>query len=90
MPKVTFSIEPVVYVHIAGEGEEESLRVREDGGLVARFLQFQMDNQVYPAVRGGWSGAGSYGGFFAPQDASKIETWLLKQGATQEEKGEKS
>ncbi|MDP3697514.1 MAG: hypothetical protein Q8R55_05880 [Candidatus Taylorbacteria bacterium] len=78
MQKVTFGIKPIVCVTITGSGEYRS---RKDNGLVARFLQFQIDNQIYTAVRGGYSGAGSYCGFFAPEDVAKIEAWFIEQGA---------
>ena len=78
MPRITFAIKPVVCVTITGDGKYGS---RKDEGLVSRFLQFQIENKIYTTVRGGHSGAGSYCGFFAPEDATKIQTWLIEQGA---------
>jgi len=81
MSKVIFETTPVVCVTIKGEGEDGV----EDGGLVQRFLKFQLDKNIFPAVRGGHGGAGSYCGFFAAEDVVKIEVWLLEQGAEHKE-----
>ena len=85
MPKVTFRAVPVVCVIIKGEkveGVESNLPLgREDGGLVKRFLAFQGEEKIYPALHGGSSGAGQYVGFFTAENAAKIEAWLLEQGA---------
>lgn len=85
MPRVTFETVPVVCVTIKGEGEDGVPRVREDGGLVQRFLKFQLDENIHPAVRGGYSGAGSFCGFFSAEDVEKIEKWLFEQGAEHNE-----
>ena len=80
MPKVTFAIKPVVCVTIKGEGEDGPY-VREDGGLVERFLQFKMDNKLFSGIGMGRCGTGDFLGFFAPEDAAKIRAWLQEQGA---------
>ena len=81
MPKVTFQLTPVVSVIIKGEGKNSRRIARDDGGLVLRFLRFQLDEKIFEVIRGGSSGAGVYYGLFTAEDAKKIEAWLLKQGA---------
>ena len=90
MPKVTFTTQPVVCVYIKGEednsplreGEPNLPRCSDDGGLVQRFLKFQMDKRVYPVAKmPSTSGGGVYFGFFTAEDVAKIEAWLLEQGA---------
>jgi hypothetical protein len=82
MPKVTFEMIPVVCVTIKGEIVDGD--VRKDGGLVRRFLRFQLDGGVYTQIPGGFSGAGAYCGFFSAENAKRIEKWLLEQGADAE------
>lgn len=81
MAKVTFSIEPVVFVTILGEQDKRKKDLRKDDGLIGRLLKFQLDNEISPAKPGGYSGRGAYGGFYTAEDAVKIEAWLLEQGA---------
>jgi len=81
MAKVTSEITPVVCVTIKGEGGDGP-RVRKDDGLVLRFVEFIHDNGIYPAMQGGYSGAGSYCGFFSAENAEIIRGWLREQGVT--------
>ena len=94
MPNVTFSITTVVCVKIKGEKFEQKFTPNDttefsnfpispnDGGLVRRFLEFQEKEAIHPIIAGGYSGGGGYLGFFSPQDASRIEAWLIEEKAT--------
>ena len=84
MPKVTFDMQNVVGISIRGEVGDPSV-LPDDGGLIGRFLQWQADNQVVPAVAGTASGHGTFVGFFDPEDAKIVKAWLLQQGATQDD-----
>ena len=53
----------------------------DDKGFVKRLLLFMIDNEIYTAIRGGFSGGGMYCGFHTAEDAAKIEAWLREQGA---------
>ena len=94
MPNVTFSMRTVVCVEIKGEKVEQKFDPNDtteysnfptlpnDGGLVRRFLEFLEKEAIYPIILGGYSGGGRYQGFFCPQDASRIEAWLIEKKAT--------
>ena len=92
MPKVTFTSQSVVCIHIKGEkdssprraGEPNLPRCRMDGGLVHRFLDFQKEERVFALSMGGRSVVGEYLGFFTAEDAAKIEAWLIEQGGKRE------
>ena len=80
MAKVTFEMTSVVCIEIKGEGEDGVPKARKDNGVVGRFQQFMLDKDIYPAIRGGHAGAGSYCGFFDAEDAKHIKSWLAEQG----------
>lgn len=84
---VRFTIEPVVLVAVKGEHKIEDWfpRTCEDAGLLERLFGFQVKNRIFPVIRGGYGGPGSYCGIFTSQDAVKIETWLLAEGAKRED-----
>lgn len=79
--KVKFSATPLVCICIKGKSLGEGY-VRDDGGLVGRFLKWQFDNEVY-SVRGGSSGGGQYVGYFDPEDADRIKEFLKAEGANE-------
>lgn len=79
--KCTFSIGSVVVVKIRGEGGG-GVYLPDDGGLVERFLQWCLKEEVYSLnIGGGYSGGGGHMGFYTPEDAERIQTWLLANGA---------
>lgn len=80
MAKVMFTSEQVVRVAIRGEGELGAPRILEDGGLVKRFLDMLVDEDIFPVYTLA-SGAGRFVGLFNARDASKVEEWLIQQGA---------
>lgn len=86
MAKVTFSIEPVICVTILGEKNKRKNDFREDDGLIGRFLEFSLENEIFPTKRNGYCGRGTYIGFYTAEDAVEIEAWLLEQGAKEKRK----
>lgn len=68
--KSTFALISVVRVEINWQNNPE---------LMKKFGQFQTENNIYPAVRGGSSGPDSYCYYYTAEDAGKIKSWLLKQ-----------
>jgi len=79
-PKVQFGLTPVVRLEIQGESRGEG-RTFNDGGLVGRFLKWGLDTSTYAAFSSS-CGGGGYVGYFHPEDAEKVKTWLLENGAT--------
>ena len=73
-----YSVSPVICVRIIGKYEGPA-RARDDGGIIRRFLQFLIDEEIANEVSAGHSGAGSYTGFFQPKDQEKIAGWLAKE-----------
>ena len=57
-----------------------TVSAKDDMKLIRRLNKFEFDEEIYPAVRGGHSGAGSHCGFYSAEDAEKIKQWLLEQG----------
>lgn len=82
-PAVTFEHASIVYFRILGQKHEDesSLRVRDDGGLVVRFMAWMGEHGVTAAVTSSCGGGLWTGGFF-PADALKVRAWLLEQGAS--------
>jgi hypothetical protein len=90
MPRVIFTTQVLVWVHIKGElnytppkeSEPNLPECRDVGDLVQKFLEFQVREGIYPVQgTGGSSGGGEYSGFFIRSDALKVEAWLHEQGA---------
>lgn len=79
-PKVQFAATTVVWVDIRGESRGKGY-VRDDGGLVGRFLRWLCEQDgLYPVdSTGGHSGGGSYGYAFYPRDAERVVAWLDAQ-----------
>ena len=87
-PRVTYHATPVVWIHIRGEKKDtNSSRVRSDGGLVTRFLEWCLSNEVYtaPEVRAGYSGGGGHAAAYHVEDAERAIAWLRENGAEEEE-----
>lgn len=83
--KCTFSIGYVVVVKIRGEGGGRGY-LPDDGGLVQRFNQWTLDEEVYSLnINGGYSGGGGYMGFYTPEDAEKVQAWLLENGVVNDD-----
>ena len=92
MNKVIFKTTEVVCVEIEGEYNPEHPFHKKDGGLIRKFLTF-LDKTSIPMIinpRCDVIGLincdiiperGHYRGFFTAENAVKIETWLLEQGA---------
>lgn len=78
MAKVTGTMRNVVCVMFKGEGGPH--HIKDDGGMVQKFLGFLTKNKIYTVIRGGFSGAGQYQGFFCLEDADKIRVWLEQEG----------
>lgn len=88
MPKVTFTSQAVVCIHITGEKVDHPhfLCCPKDGGLVARFLDFMLKEKIFPVYgMPRRSGAGQFFGFFADEDVARIEAWLVEQGVERTE-----
>jgi hypothetical protein len=83
-PKVTFSVSTVVAVRIRGEGGD-GYYIPDDGGLVGRFQKWCLEEEIHSAIRAGFSGGGGLLGFYFPDDANKIFTWLTSNGATEDD-----
>ena len=86
MPKVKFHKLSVVAISIVGEKDPTptSLCPRyNDGGLLAKFQAFLKEQSIEPVftrMRPFYMfRAGTYLGFFMPEDAEKIEKWLSEQ-----------
>ena len=83
-PAVTFEHASLVYFRILGqkpEPEGSSVRVRNDGGLVLRFLEWMIEHGVTAAIHHS-SGGGIWTGGFFPADAVKVRAWLQEHGAS--------
>jgi hypothetical protein len=80
----TFSALDVVAIKIRGEGGGHG-RCPNDGGLVGRFLQWSIEEDVYPLSMGGHSGGGSYLHFYGSEDAEKVKKWLLANGVVNDD-----
>ena len=88
MDKVIFSTIACVRITITGSvrvvkkcANGDTFSYHKDGGLVQRFVKYLKDEKIEP-VSAEWPGsAGLYIGSFTPEDAVKIEKWLLEQGA---------
>ena len=95
----TFEITPVVRVAIRGRratrAEEKRANVGRapldqyplcpiDGGLVGRFLDWAIREEIYPAVTGGTSGGGVHVAYYAAADVERIRAWLAAQPDTRE------
>jgi hypothetical protein len=78
-PKVTATLHQVYRVAIRGT-KPEGLRIRQDGGLVSRFLDFTIEEDISPAVSGGMCGGGSFVGYYYEPEANRIIGWLKGQG----------
>jgi hypothetical protein len=80
-----FSATPVVWVSVqftqdnwAGSNEDRSQT------LEVQFHEFMRHERLYPAIQSGHSGGGSYAYAFTPEDAAKIQAWLLEHGCISE------
>ena len=84
--KCTFDITPTVRVEIRGESHPKGYPFcRRDGGLVKRFLQFLIDEDIYTTHNtGGSVGGGSVVKYFSAEDAGRIRVWLVQQPEIQE------
>lgn len=50
---------------------------RPDHDKLGEFLQFMVDEKIYPETSaGGYSGQGRFGGFYSKENAEKIKAWL--------------
>jgi len=83
-PKVKATVLSLVQVRIEGEkpkGKTGLPVIRDDGGLVHEFLQWQLDSGVLGVARaGGHSGGGSFCGYFYPEEAGAVAAWLREHG----------
>lgn len=77
--RVTFSAAHVVQVHVRGEWQADR-RVRVDDGLVKRLLAYMSEQDIQPALPGGYVKPGGYLGYFEPEDAERLGVWLKEQG----------
>lgn len=85
-PRVTFGCYEAVWVKILGEKDERPSRyprVRRDGGIVSRFLRWQLAEDVLP-LRSIVSGPGLYQAIHHLDDLERIENWLKEQGCEPE------
>lgn len=82
---VTFEMTPVVWVRIRAPlplpGEWPQIGM--DGGVVRRFQNWCMENNVTTAIVAGSVGGGRMSMGFAPEDADKIRTFLLAEGCVE-------
>jgi hypothetical protein len=72
--KSTCSLTPLVRVEIRSEWPPDSR------GLISRFLQWTIDQEIL-GEPGGGSGRGVFVGFYPPPDAERIREWLVTNGA---------
>ena len=82
-PAVTFEHASLVYFRILGqkpEPEGSSLGVRNEAGLVLRFLEWMVKHGVTAAIQH-TSGGGIWTGGFFPADAVKVRAWRRGAGA---------
>jgi hypothetical protein len=70
----SFKLTSVVRVDIYWQNNPE---------LMKAYHQFERENDIFPAVRGGSSGPESFCYYYTGQDAQKIRKFLLKQKANQ-------
>lgn len=69
----TIDFREVVYVHFTLDDRSDP------DGLVGKFLQFQLDNEVF-GPRGGSCGNGHFSGSFDIEHKDAIEAWLTEHG----------
>lgn len=72
MKKAEFVSTNVVRIDVSCKGSD-------DKELVKRFHKFMMENNIYPAVRGGMGGPEYSIAYYSHEDAEKINQWLLQQ-----------
>lgn len=70
----------VVYIEFSGDGDREGHYHLDDHGLVGRFLNWQQEHKIFPALMGTICGGGRYSGAFYEADAEKVLAWFRENG----------
>lgn len=86
MPRVTFTAQDLVLLHLRGEPRapdpEKGLpRCPDDGGLTGRLCRWLADSGITVA-RTFHCGGGEFVGMLYPEDAVRVVEWLVQQGAS--------
>ena len=80
MKRPTFETAEVVRIEVH---DYQSFFKKGPPHLVARLLYFLHLEFIHPVVHEGGSGSSFYIGFFYPEDARRIQNWLLQNGVRQ-------
>lgn len=85
MPRVTFSLKPMVQIIVQGERAPATPgahlpRARADGGLLRELLEWELAQEIYPLHLAS-SGAGRLCAYYTAEDAAKVKVWLKARGA---------
>jgi len=73
---VQVSSTEVICIEIRGKGGKG--RVLDDGGLIDRLWQWEMENSIYP-FKCMMAGAGRYVAIYYPEDGREVRRWLKNQ-----------
>lgn len=85
MPRVTFSLTPVVQVEVRGEPHPKGFPyLPTDDGLVSRFVRWLDAERIHPAIPGTVAGQGVYLAFYSAEDAERVAAWLREQGVEEQ------
>lgn len=82
-PKVVAEVHRLFRVSIKGSRAEGLSIIKFDDGLVSRFVDFLVEEEISSPVRSGSYGPGSYSGYFYEPEADKILGWLKAQGGVE-------
>jgi hypothetical protein len=77
---ITFSINPLVRVALKAGIARPGAQV--GGGLIKRFVEFLSEEGI-SSKQGVCIGPVRFEGYYTAEDAKRIETWLLEQGAVE-------
>jgi hypothetical protein len=84
MPKVTFTLKPMVQVVIRGEraplAPGELPRTRVDGGLIHDLLEWERTQHITP-LHFQSGGGGHLHVYYTAADAERVRQWLLQHHA---------
>lgn len=77
-PQVTYSCLEVRWIRVRGQSRGAG-RTHEDGGLIGRLIEWQARCGIYP-IQGLVTGPGIHSALYVPDDALKLEAWLVREG----------
>lgn len=79
---VQFQRQTVVWLEIAGNDDGDFPRLPSDpDNVMGRLRVWMIENEIWPAIRTGTFGPTFFHGGYTPEDALKIEKFLVSIGA---------